>query len=50
VLEAGAERLAGVQERWLQTEQRRRIAELERTLVEEDLRAQDPGGGFGALA
>jgi hypothetical protein len=37
------ERLAGVQARSPQTEQRRRIAELERALVEEDLRAQDPG-------
>jgi hypothetical protein len=37
------ERLAGVQARSPQTEQRRRIAELERALVEEDLRAEDPG-------
>jgi transposase len=43
VLEAGAERSGGVWERSLQAEQRRRIAELERALVEDALRAQDPG-------
>src|SRR5829696_8691662 len=47
-LEAAGERLAGTQERSVQSEQRRRIAELERALGRKTYEAEVLGNGFRA--
>jgi transposase len=47
-LEAAGERLAGTQERSVQSEQRRRIAELERALGRKTYEAEILGNGFRA--
>ena len=47
-LEAAAERLAGAQERSVQGEQRKRIAELERALGKKTYELEILGSGFGA--
>jgi transposase len=47
-LEAAGERLAGTQERSVQSEQRRRIAELERALGRKTYEAEIVGNGFRA--
>jgi len=47
-LEAAAERLAGAQDRSVQGEQRKRIAELERALGKKTYELEILGNGFGA--
>src|SRR5512132_3461472 len=47
-LEAAGERLAGTQERSVQSQQRRRIAELERALGRKTYEAEILGNGFRA--
>ena len=47
-LEAAGERLAGTQERSVSTEQRRRIAELERALGKKTYELEILGNGFRA--
>jgi transposase len=47
-LEAAGERLAGTQERSVQSEQRRRMAELERALGRKTYEAEILGNGFRA--